>query len=776
MTKKFASDNFFKGRKVNVVDGKSDSKETLSKEDAKRADGVSENSDLTKKREYREKAQSVKDNSKAEELISKINPTKDAARNLLTKLRNGTAKEEEGQKMIETLNAMIDDLKQEAAMRREIKESKSQSYATKQYDLAKFRNDFFKQFNKIMENHKQQPESTTKNPDAEIEKNPKKNPIEEPDSEKQDLELYAAKKEELQKINKHLTDKNNHPVNENDLTTYFEKTEKTREEIATLNLSAEQKAELEKLCQVNFDLIQALRSDIDKRNKQDTRNNIDDSKDPKTENAMEKLVKENYAQLEKTQNRISEMIQNKTPNQMTEKELEQLADLKAQRKELLYDTTIIGLNESMFTSVRNIFNYPDGEGPTTEEMVRMNFNLNYLSKTLEELRKLYGEKGQMVETVRAAVEERPEKQTEARNESEDRKETNATPAQALGASAQPKSGDQTGKTPVIKISAVPADTPPKVGTWSKIKGWLGSAYNTLMSIGRSKPQNQKAASPTNDSFEKESEGYEKKPAAELITAELERLLQAGADPNFVTRSLAGVGTPESLDLRERLLKAGADPNAVALSFVGVGKPESIEWRKRLLKAGADKDTVARSLAGVTSEAGFEFRKKFFGDDPTLAARSFSTNSVIFDGVVCRYGYEGTNEKESEQPTQSPETSSKKIELSKQQLRQMQEYFKNDFFEHYFSREAENRARLAKTGPAAGRLKAFEHILDQEIRKGRGGNKFMEYLKDKGKGYIQRDDTMFKVFASILGSNEIENFTLQDIQDIIQDKAAIKQDE
>jgi len=61
--------------------------------------------------------------------------------------------------------------------------------------------------------------------------------------------------------------------------------------------------------------------------------------------------------------------------------------------------------------------------------------------------------------------------------------------------------------------------------------------------------------------------------------------------------------------------------------------------KKALKEGADKDYVASSLAGVNTEEAEEFRRKYFGHDPTLVAQSYSTNWAVYDGVICRYGYE-----------------------------------------------------------------------------------------------------------------------------------------
>jgi len=65
----------------------------------------------------------------------------------------------------------------------------------------------------------------------------------------------------------------------------------------------------------------------------------------------------------------------------------------------------------------------------------------------------------------------------------------------------------------------------------------------------------------------------------------------------------------------------------------------MKLRERLLKQGAEKNSVAQSLAGVNTESAEEFRRKYFSDEPILIAKSYSTSWTIYDGVICRYGYE-----------------------------------------------------------------------------------------------------------------------------------------
>jgi hypothetical protein len=45
------------------------------------------------------------------------------------------------------------------------------------------------------------------------------------------------------------------------------------------------------------------------------------------------------------------------------------------------------------------------------------------------------------------------------------------------------------------------------------------------------------------------------------------------------------------------------------------------------------------LAGVNTEEAEEFRRKHFADNPTLIAESYSTGWTLYNGIICRYGYE-----------------------------------------------------------------------------------------------------------------------------------------
>ena len=117
------------------------------------------------------------------------------------------------------------------------------------------------------------------------------------------------------------------------------------------------------------------------------------------------------------------------------------------------------------------------------------------------------------------------------------------------------------------------------------------------------------------------------------------LLKEGADENYIVWSLAGVGTAESMELREELLKKGTGENYIARGLAGVGTTESMKLRKELLEKGADKSDIAYGLAGVNTKEAEEFRREYFGNEPTLFAKSYSTEYSIYDGVICQYGYE-----------------------------------------------------------------------------------------------------------------------------------------
>jgi hypothetical protein len=139
-------------------------------------------------------------------------------------------------------------------------------------------------------------------------------------------------------------------------------------------------------------------------------------------------------------------------------------------------------------------------------------------------------------------------------------------------------------------------------------------------------------------YEEKERDYEAE--VKIIVANLEQALKQGANKNSVAEGLAGVGTPEAMALRKRLIKEGASKDSVARGLAGVGTPEAMALRERLIKEGATKDYyVAQGLAGVNTEEAEEFRKKYFADNPTLIAKSYSTGWPAYDGVICRYGYE-----------------------------------------------------------------------------------------------------------------------------------------
>jgi len=67
-------------------------------------------------------------------------------------------------------------------------------------------------------------------------------------------------------------------------------------------------------------------------------------------------------------------------------------------------------------------------------------------------------------------------------------------------------------------------------------------------------------------------------------------------------------------------------------------PEAMAMREELVEENVDKEYIAQSLAGLTSELSFAFREKYFSDDPDIMAKSFVTNDLRFNVVVCSYAY------------------------------------------------------------------------------------------------------------------------------------------
>ena len=125
----------------------------------------------------------------------------------------------------------------------------------------------------------------------------------------------------------------------------------------------------------------------------------------------------------------------------------------------------------------------------------------------------------------------------------------------------------------------------------------------------------------------------------IIVENLKELLEKGAIEGSVVLGLTGIGTPEAMAMRERLIEEGANKDYVAQGLAGIGTPEAMAMREGFMKERVNKDYVAQSLAGVNTKEAEEFRKKYFGDDPTLFAKSYSAESTIYNGIICRYGYE-----------------------------------------------------------------------------------------------------------------------------------------
>jgi len=120
------------------------------------------------------------------------------------------------------------------------------------------------------------------------------------------------------------------------------------------------------------------------------------------------------------------------------------------------------------------------------------------------------------------------------------------------------------------------------------------------------------------------------------------LTDGGVSKNSIALGLAGVGTAAAMEMRKQLLTEGSvDKNYIARSLAGVGTAAAMEMRKQLLTEGSvDKNYIARSLAGANNKESFEFRENNFNSDDELYLKSFITESVEIDAIICRYGFEG----------------------------------------------------------------------------------------------------------------------------------------
>jgi ethanolamine ammonia-lyase large subunit len=165
----------------------------------------------------------------------------------------------------------------------------------------------------------------------------------------------------------------------------------------------------------------------------------------------------------------------------------------------------------------------------------------------------------------------------------------------------------------------------------------------------------------------EKYGLEKDPQVmKKVTDKLEELMQKGAQKEYIAqsltgidslearvmynklqnraekilaRSLAGCNSPEAMVVRKKFQELRIlSPELIAQSLTGVKGPEAMAMREELVEENVDKEYIAQSLAGLTSELSFAFREKYFSDDPDIMAKSFVTNDLRFNVVVCSYAY------------------------------------------------------------------------------------------------------------------------------------------
>ena len=121
-----------------------------------------------------------------------------------------------------------------------------------------------------------------------------------------------------------------------------------------------------------------------------------------------------------------------------------------------------------------------------------------------------------------------------------------------------------------------------------------------------------------------------------------QFLTDGVSKNYIALGLTGVGTAVAMEMRKQFLTdGGVSKNSIALGLAGVGTAAAMEMRKQLLTEGSvDKNYIARSLAGANNKESFEFRENNFNSDDELYLKSFITESVEIDAIICRYGFEG----------------------------------------------------------------------------------------------------------------------------------------
>ncbi|MBI3671789.1 hypothetical protein HY249_03275 [Candidatus Azambacteria bacterium] len=98
----------------------------------------------------------------------------------------------------------------------------------------------------------------------------------------------------------------------------------------------------------------------------------------------------------------------------------------------------------------------------------------------------------------------------------------------------------------------------------------------------------------------------------------------------ISRRLEDLGISE-IDISEVNKELASEKDALEREAEEILGPEDSP-------EGVNKNDIAQGLAGVGTKEAMAFRKKYF-TDPTLMAKSFSTDYTAYKGVICRYGYE-----------------------------------------------------------------------------------------------------------------------------------------
>ncbi len=110
----------------------------------------------------------------------------------------------------------------------------------------------------------------------------------------------------------------------------------------------------------------------------------------------------------------------------------------------------------------------------------------------------------------------------------------------------------------------------------------------------------------------------------------ENLLQCGINPLDIINSLTGIATSEAMALRERILKNSLDIISMQESF-GLINTEQVESRKQQIEQGNILWEIAESLAGVDSPESLKMREDLYQKGALAKAQ---IRNAILNGLAC----------------------------------------------------------------------------------------------------------------------------------------------